>query len=182
MFDRPTLLVSCCLAFSGLACCGCQQEMANQRRVESMERKIRPKPAHVIPVATTEDKADSVPLSAESLAQRSPAELTSLLNRGRERYQIHCSPCHGLAGNGDGMVARRGLAYPPSYHSDRLRSKPIKYFFEVATQGIKKMPSYEQYVSVDDRWAIAAYVRALQLSQHAPVDALSAQDKEALKP
>jgi hypothetical protein len=90
-----------------------------------------------------------------------------VLNRGQERYQIFCSVCHGMTGNGDGIVARRGFNQPrpASYHQDRLRQAPVGHFFDVVTNGWGAMPSYASQVPVNDRWAIIAYIRALQLSQ-----------------
>jgi len=90
-----------------------------------------------------------------------------LLARGRERFNIFCSPCHGRLGNGDGMVVERGFRNPPSYHLDRLRDAPVGHFFDVVTNGFGAMSSYASRVPVADRWAIVAYIRALQLSQHA---------------
>jgi mono/diheme cytochrome c family protein len=95
-----------------------------------------------------------------------PVDL-ALLQRGRERYDIYCSPCHGLAGRGNGMVVRRGYRQPRSFHDDRLRAQPVGYFYDVITNGFGAMPDYAAQVGVRDRWAIVAYVRALQLSQHA---------------
>jgi len=92
-----------------------------------------------------------------------------LLKRGEQRYGIYCSPCHGQVGRGDGTVVRRGYRPPPSFHIDRLRAQPAGYFFDVITAGFGAMPDYAAQVSVPDRWAIVAYVRALQLSQNATV-------------
>jgi mono/diheme cytochrome c family protein len=90
------------------------------------------------------------------------------LRRGQERFNIYCSPCHGYDGYGDGMIVQRGFLPPPSYHSDRLRQAPAGHFFEVITNGFGRMYSYRSRVAPDDRWRIVAYIRALQLSQHAP--------------
>jgi mono/diheme cytochrome c family protein len=79
-------------------------------------------------------------------------------------------PCHGYTGDGDGMVVQRGFTPPPTYHSDRLRQAPVGHFYAVITNGFGSMPSYAAQLSVSDRWAITAYIRALQLSQNAPVD------------
>jgi hypothetical protein len=91
------------------------------------------------------------------------------LDRGRQRFEIACSPCHGYVGDGDGMVVQRGFTPPPSFNSDRLRRAPVGHFFQVISNGFGAMPEYATQVSVHDRWAIVAYVRALQLSQNAPV-------------
>ena len=94
----------------------------------------------------------------------------AFLERGQQRFNIYCSPCHGKTGYGDGMVVQRGFKAPPSYHIDRLRNQPSGYFFDVVTNGYGTMVSYASRIPVDDRWAIVAYVRALQLSQNATID------------
>jgi mono/diheme cytochrome c family protein len=103
-----------------------------------------------------------------------------LLARGRERFEIFCTPCHGSGGYGDGMVARRGFPQPASYHTDRARGLTDAQIFAVVTGGRGKMPAYGPYIAADDRWAIIAYVRALQLSQHAPASDLADEDRAAL--
>jgi mono/diheme cytochrome c family protein len=90
-----------------------------------------------------------------------------VLARGQQRYNIYCSPCHSEVGDGNGMIVQRGFRRPPSYHAERLRKAPIGYFFDVITNGFGVMPDYSVQVEPKDRWAIAAYIRALQLSQGA---------------
>lgn len=90
-----------------------------------------------------------------------------VLARGQQRFNIYCSPCHSELGDGRGMVVQRGVRPPPSYHTDRLRNAPIGHFFNVITNGYGAMPDYAAQIPVADRWAIAAYIRALQLSQDA---------------
>jgi cytochrome c553 len=98
-----------------------------------------------------------------------PIQITRAdLARGRERFEIYCTPCHGRLGDGHGMIVSRGLQQPPTYHDDRLRNGPVGHFFDVMTNGYGAMYPYASRVSVDDRWRIAAYIRALQLSQNAP--------------
>jgi cytochrome c553 len=92
------------------------------------------------------------------------------LLRGQERFNIYCSPCHGRLGNGHGMIVTRGLRQPPSYLDQRLVDAPIGHFFDVMTNGYGSMYSYASRVAVDDRWRIAAYIRALQTSENAPAD------------
>lgn len=87
------------------------------------------------------------------------------VKRGRERYEIFCTACHGLTGHGDGMIVRRGFRQAASFHDDRLRQAPVGHFFDAITNGWGAMPSYAAQVPVQDRWAIIAYIRALQLSQ-----------------
>jgi len=89
------------------------------------------------------------------------------LDRGEERFNIYCSPCHSRVGDGTGMVVQRGYRQPPSYHIDRLRTAPVGYFYGVITNGFGTMPAYAAQVPVTDRWRIVAYIRALQMSQHA---------------
>jgi len=91
----------------------------------------------------------------------------SLMLRGQERYNVFCSPCHGRTGAGDGMVVRRGYRAPTSFHDVRLRQAPPGYIFDVVTNGFGAMPDYAAQIPVEDRWAIAAYMKALQLSQNA---------------
>ncbi|MFN2481743.1 MAG: cytochrome c, partial [Pyrinomonadaceae bacterium] len=96
-----------------------------------------------------------------------------VLDRGQERYQIYCAMCHGLTGYGDGMIVRRGFRRPPSYHDDRLRKEPVGHFFDVITNGWGAMPDYSAQIPPQDRWAIIAYLRALQLSQQVPASEVS---------
>jgi mono/diheme cytochrome c family protein len=90
-----------------------------------------------------------------------------VMTRGQQRFNIYCAPCHSELGDGNGMIVQRGYKRPPSYNADRLRRAPIGYFFDVMTNGFGAMPDYAEQVPAQDRWAIAAYIRALQLSQHA---------------
>jgi mono/diheme cytochrome c family protein len=90
-----------------------------------------------------------------------------VMARGRERFDIFCSPCHGRTGQGDGMVVRRGFRRPPTFHQDRLRDAAPGHLFDVITNGFGAMPDYAVQIRPEDRWAIVAYVRALQLSEHA---------------
>lgn len=93
-----------------------------------------------------------------------------VLQRGQERFNIFCSPCHSRTGDGNGMIVQRGYPQPPSYHTDRLRNAPPGHFVDVITNGFGRMPSYADQVPVPDRWAITAYIRALQLSENATLD------------
>jgi mono/diheme cytochrome c family protein len=105
----------------------------------------------------------------------------TLMQRGRERYDIFCSPCHDRVGTGRGVVVQRGFKQPNSFHIDRLRQAPVGYFFDVSTTGFGMMPSYATQVSPEDRWAIVAYIRALQLSQHATTNDVPAMAMEKLR-
>jgi mono/diheme cytochrome c family protein len=103
------------------------------------------------------------------------------LNRGQERFNIYCSPCHGRTGYGNGMVVQRGFRQPPSYHIERLRTAPVGYFFDVMTNGFGAMQDYRAQVTVEDRWRIVAYIRALQLSQNATVADVPADELRRLE-
>ncbi|HXE75980.1 MAG TPA: cytochrome c [Candidatus Xenobia bacterium] len=91
----------------------------------------------------------------------------AVLERGRDRYNIYCAPCHDRVGNGNGMIVLRGYRQPPSLHIDRLRQAPVGHYFDVMTNGLGAMPDYAAQLDARDRWAVVAYIRALQLSQRA---------------
>jgi mono/diheme cytochrome c family protein len=105
----------------------------------------------------------------------------SVLVRGQERYRIFCTPCHSELGDGQGIIVRRGFNPPPSFHKDELRQQPIGQFFDVMTGGHGTMYSYASRIPPRDRWAIAAYIRALQLSQHALATDLTAEDRSQIE-
>ena len=159
---------------------GCQirQDMADQPK----NRPLSPSPFF-------EDGRSERPLIENTVARGSIAQddlfvpkesnafplpvTADLLERGRERYKIFCTPCHGIQGDGNGMVSMRGMKHPPSYHDARLRQVPNGYIYDVITNGFGGMLSYSAQIPPADRWAIVAYVRALQLSRNAPVSDLS---------
>ena len=116
------------------------------------------------------------------VADRFPFPVTrEVLARGRDRFDVFCSPCHGRTGYGDGMVVQRGFIPPPSFHTDALRAVPVGHIFQVETDGLGAMPSYAKQVPTVERWDIAAYVRALQLSQHADASQLPADLRQQLE-
>ena len=120
--------------------------------------------------------------AAASPGYSNPLPITpTLLTRGRQRFDIYCAPCHSRVGDGDGMIAERGFPHPPSYHTAALRNAPDSHFYQVITHGYGVMYPYADRISRHDRWAIVAYIRALQLSQHAPRSELSAADLAKLK-
>ena len=123
------------------------------------------------------------PLQAQAASVREslPPITAPLLRRGQERYTIYCLPCHSPLGDGDGPVVRHGFPPPPSYHQPRLRMAPDEHFYEVITHGYGIMVSYADRVAPADRWAIVAYIRALQLSQHARIDELPPRLQAALR-
>lgn len=116
--------------------------------------------------------------SAGSTMTKFPFPITkTVLERGKQRYEIYCAPCHGRTGAGDGMIVRRGFSQPPTYHQERLRKIPVGHFFEVITNGYGAMYPYADKVSPEDRWAITAYIRVLQLSQNAKISDVPAKER-----
>jgi len=103
-----------------------------------------------------------------------------VLKRGQQRYNIYCAPCHSQIGDGNGMIVQRGFRRPPSYHTERLRQAPASHYFDVITNGFGAMYSYGEQIPTNDRWAIIAYIRALQLSQSAPSSLLTPQEQQKL--
>jgi len=175
------------------------QDMDNQPKVKAQSRLMLfadrrgmrpPVPGTVARGAVIGDSALMLGKSNdESWVETSPMQVTlSLLERGRQRYEIYCSPCHGLAGYGDGMVAQRadqlqeGTWTPPtSFHTDLVRERPEGHLFNTISNGIRNMPSYGSQIPVDDRWAIVAYVKALQRSQNATIDDVPADLRAQLR-
>ena len=166
-------------ALIALACPGCRQDMHDQPRYKPLakstffddQRSARPRvPGTVARGHLPGDPALETGKAGTSFVAAVPVPIDlPLLKRGAQRYGIYCAPCHGRVGRGDGIVVRRGYRQPPSFHIDRLRAQPAGYIFDVMTAGFGAMPDYAAQVSVPDRWAIVAYVRALQLSQNATV-------------
>lgn len=116
---------------------------------------------------TTDASGNTLVSSFPNDIEEFPIPVTrELLDRGEERYKVFCIVCHGPVGSGDGMVVRRGYPAPPTYHDDRLRNAPVGHFYDVITNGWGKMNSYSAQIPVADRWAIVAYIRALQISQN----------------
>lgn len=120
------------------------------------------------PVQTTTDASgNTLVASFPNDIDEFPIPVTKeLIDRGQDRFNIYCIVCHGPTGNGDGMIVRRGFPKPPTYHDDRLRNAPVGHFFDVMTNGWGKMNSYAAQVAPADRWAIVAYIRALQVAQN----------------
>jgi hypothetical protein len=106
--------------------------------------------------------------------------MKELLARGQERYNIYCTPCHSRTGDGNGMIVQRGLKHPPSFHEQRLKQEPLSYFYDVTTNGFGAMLNYQAQVTPRDRWAIAAYIRALQLSQDAKLSDVPEEERSKL--
>ena len=148
MKGRPVVLVV------PLLLAGCYQ-MINQPKQKAYSPGVGPR-----------QTPDGV-VEFEYKPQPPPPLSMALLERGQERFRIYCTPCHGELGNGQGMIVQRGFPPPPSYHSDRLRESPPQHFVDVITNGYGAMYSYADRVQPSDRWAIAAYIKALQRSQNA---------------
>jgi len=110
-----------------------------------------------------------------------PPVTMALLERGRQRYDINCAPCHSRVGDGDGVIVRRGFPRPPSYYSETLRNAPNQHFYDVITHGHGIMFSYADRVEPADRWAIVAYIRALQASASAALSDVPAGERDALQ-
>jgi hypothetical protein len=128
-----------------------------------------------------EDQAFFTGKVGTTLVTELPFPVThEVVDRGQQRYDIFCTPCHDATGNGRGMVVQRGYRQPVSFHSDRVRQAPIGHYFDVMTNGLGAMPDYRTQIPPRDRWAIAAYIRALQLSQRAPAAEVPGGDPAAL--
>jgi mono/diheme cytochrome c family protein len=159
---RSLPLVLACLMLGA-----CDLSMTEQRKLGTYAptpiwadgTSARPLPAGVVAQGDIERAA---------AAKNPPPVDAALLARGRERFGIYCAPCHGLAGDGDGIIVAHGFPRPPSYHQDQLAAAPAQHFY-VMTSGYGVMFSYADRVAPRDRWAIAAYIRALQLSRRAKV-------------
>ena len=162
---------------ASLLLAGCRQDMHDAPRYEPLEastffangQSSRMLVANTVARGTLrEDTHLNEGKVNGQLATTFPMPVTAdVMARGQERFNVFCSPCHGRTGSGNGMVVQRGFRAPPSYHEDRLRNAPVGYFFDVMTNGFGAMQDYASQVPVADRWAIAAYIRALQLSQRA---------------
>jgi hypothetical protein len=175
-----------------LTAAGCRRDMFNQPSGKPLERSdffqdnhmaSRPLvPNTVARGHLNEDEIFFTGKRGTNLVVRLPLPLTKdLLGRGRERFEIYCSVCHGRTGEGNGMIVQRGFPPPPSFHVDRLREAPIGHFFDVMTQGYGIMYSYAERVEPADRWAISAYIRALQLSRNATLADLTAAERAQLE-
>jgi Cytochrome C oxidase, cbb3-type, subunit III len=182
----------CVLLLLGLAIlAGCRQKMADQPRYEPLVRSTffedgrAARPLVEGTVARGELRGDELLYTGKEGGK--PVDLfpfpvtLAVLARGQQRYNIFCSPCHDRAGTGQGMIVRRGYRVPSSFHIDRLRQAPAGYFFDVISNGFGVMPDYAQQVQPEDRWAIVAYIRALQLSQHATLADVPEDQRQQLE-
>lgn len=176
-------LVGTMAALAALA--GCQQQMAIQPRYQPLSASdyFADGQSARQPVDGTlaQGRAELDPLYVAKDATTFPVPLTAdLLARGQQRYNIFCTPCHGLTGDGNGFVTTRGYRRPPTFHSDRLRAAPVGHYFDVITNGFGAMYDYSAQIPPRDRWAIIAYVRALQLSQNVPAAQLTPDQRAKL--
>ncbi|HXK08566.1 MAG TPA: cytochrome c [Vicinamibacteria bacterium] len=175
---RPKALGKTALVLLAAAVTACRQDMHDQPKYKPFResemfadrRSARPLvPGTVARGTLREDAVLYTGKLGKDFVTEIPVKVTAvLLERGQTEFQVFCSPCHGRTGRGDGMVVQRGFKKPSSYHVDRLRQMPIGYFYDVITNGYGAMSDYSAQVAPLDRWAIAAYVRTLQYSQHAP--------------
>jgi mono/diheme cytochrome c family protein len=132
---------------------------------------------------TTDPSGNTLIASFPNAVDEFPVPVTKeLVDRGEERYKVFCIVCHGPVGNGDGMIVRRGFSKPPTFNDDRLRNAPVGHFFDVITNGQGRMNSYASMVPVPDRWAIVAYIRALQISQNPNAQPLPMTNTNAPRP
>lgn len=187
MTSASRVLLGVCAAMFSILAAGCQirQDMGDQPKNKPLSpspffddgRSERPLIENTVAHGSIADDELFVPKESNAF----PLPLTpELLQRGQERFKIFCTPCHGLQGDGNGMVVMRGMKRPPSYHDPRLRQVSNGYIYDVITNGFGGMLSYSAQVPPADRWAIVAYVRALQLSRNAPVSELSPALREKL--
>jgi mono/diheme cytochrome c family protein len=172
MAARPLAVLAALVL--GLAGSGCDDHMANQPKRLPYELPYGAKaPWPALPPAGTVARDDRpVPKPAVTLA---------LLQRGRERFDIYCAPCHSRAGDGNGMIVQRGFPHPPSLLADRLRAAPVQHFYDVITDGYGAMFPYRARVAPADRWAVAAYIRALQASAGASLADVPAAQRQLLQ-
>lgn len=185
---QSALVLTAMLAL--LVTTGCRQEMYDQPKYKALGKSDlfadgrQSRPPVEGTVARGMLRADSRLYAGKvgnMLVGDFPLPVTrALLERGHGRYDIFCSPCHDRTGGGNGMVVQRGYRPPPSFHIDRLRQEPVGHFFDVVTNGFGAMPDYAAQISPEDRWAIIAYIRALQLSQNARVGDVPAADRGKL--
>ena len=188
---RTTTFACAALTAVGLLAAGCRMDMQDQPRYEPDQasaffadgRADRPLPNGVVPRGSFREDVSfttGIGPDGQPLARLPVPVDAALLARGQERFDIYCAPCHGRVGDGNGMIVQRGYRRPASLHEERLRNSPAGHFFDVMTRGFGVMPSYAAQVPVQDRWAIVAYIRALQLSQSFPADDLDAEERAQL--
>lgn len=167
------------MALLALTTAACRQDMHDQPKFQAYGankffddgRDMRPELPGTVARGHLDDDAtyDTGKVDGKPTTSLPMPVTMALLDRGQERYDIYCSPCHDRTGSGAGMIVLRGYRKPTSFHDPRLREAPVGYFFDVSTNGFGVMPAYKAQIPTADRWAITAYIRALQLSQSASV-------------
>jgi mono/diheme cytochrome c family protein len=181
------ILAAALLSLLSLTAVGCRQNMHNQNKAEPFEasdffadgQASRQLPPNTVARHSTGAKVAPYTGLTIAPARVGPPQVSmQLMRRGQERFNVFCSPCHSRVGDGRGMIVQRGFKQPTSFHDPRLVSAPTDYFVQVITEGFGVMPSYAPQVPMDDRWAIAYYVRALQYSQNARLADLPAAQRQ----
>jgi mono/diheme cytochrome c family protein len=165
-----------------LLCCGtlgCGQDMDSQRKYDEYKPAPLFRDGRVLQAPVSGTVARDDPRQQTQAAEK-PVLTAGLLARGEQEFDIFCSVCHGRTGEGNGMVVQRGMPQPPNFHQDRLRTAPDQHIFDVITDGYGVMYSYASRIAPRDRWAIVAYLRALQLSQNATLAEVPAQERAKL--
>jgi len=188
---KPYRISGAALALSVLLLAGCRQDMHDQPKYVPLRpsdffadgRSARPIPEGTVSRGNL--KEDTLYYTGKGAdgkpSNQFPMPVTKeLILRGEQRYNIYCTPCHDRTGNGNGMIVRRGYRRPPTYHSDRMREQPNGYYYDVITNGFGAMPDYAAQIQPQDRWAIVAYIRALQLSQQASINDVPAEARGQL--
>jgi mono/diheme cytochrome c family protein len=186
-FPSLLLILAACGVWILSGCDRLRQDMATQPKYRPLSpsdffhdgRSERPLLENTVARGALDNDAYTIAKDSNAFPVNMKVD-QALLERGQERYTAFCSPCHGLQGDGNGMVALRGMKHPPSYHTDRLRESPNGYFYDVITNGFGQMYGYAAQIPPRDRWAIVAYVRALQLSRNARATELPADLREKL--
>jgi mono/diheme cytochrome c family protein len=188
--SRPAALRRALVVVLAVLAAGCRQDMHDAARYDPLEASAffpdgqAARPLVTNTVARGQLREDDHLYRGRvngQLAETFPMPVTGeLMARGQERFNVFCVPCHGPTGSGNGTVVQRGFRAPPSYHEERLRMAPVGYFFDVMTSGFGAMQDYAAQIPVADRWAIAAYIRALQLSQRATIDDVPADRRAEL--
>ncbi|MGH7950880.1 MAG: c-type cytochrome [Limisphaerales bacterium] len=188
--NRQSAIIICLISIVFIFT-GCRRDMFNQPKSNPLSQSdffpdgmdSRPIPPHTVARGDLQnDEAFYTGMIGTNLVTTFPMPVTrEMIQRGQQCFEINCVPCHGETGDGNGIVVARGFPAPPSYHIARLRAAPVGHFFDVMTRGYGAMYSFASRVTPEDRWAIAAYIRALQLSEHATLADVPAQERAKLE-
>jgi cytochrome c553 len=188
---NPNLFPATVFALAALGLTACHRNMdvqpkflPHQQNLDFPGEQVDRKPVdHTVPRGPVNDGSVLYTgKTGDGLATTFPMPVTlDLVSKGQEAFNINCSACHGRDGYGQGIVVQRGFPQPPSFHSARLRDAPVGHFFQVITQGYGVMYPFGSRITPEDRWAIVAYIRALQFSQNASIDRIAPEDKSQLE-